>query len=64
MASSIKIDSALPVFSGEWSAEGNFVSHAAISAPVNRKLEPLGPHFLAHARRVCYPAIKLDVDGC
>ncbi|CCX05214.1 DnaJ domain-containing protein [Pyronema domesticum] len=51
MASSIKIDSALPVFSGEWSAEGNFVSHAAISAPVNRKLEPLGPHFLAHARR-------------
>lgn len=42
----------LSPFTGEWTAESNFVSHAAVSAPVNRKLEPLGRHFLAHARRV------------
>ncbi|KAF8246268.1 DnaJ-domain-containing protein, partial [Wilcoxina mikolae CBS 423.85] len=51
MATSLKIDSPLPAFSGEWTGESNFISHAPISEPVNRKLEPLGPHFLAHARR-------------
>ncbi|KAA8894334.1 DnaJ domain-containing protein [Sphaerosporella brunnea] len=48
---SVKFDDALPVFSGEWPGENNFVFHAPITSPVNRKLEPLGPHFLAHARR-------------
>ncbi|TGZ85164.1 DnaJ-domain-containing protein, partial [Ascodesmis nigricans] len=41
----------LPPFSGEWTHDSAFVAHGSITAPVNRKLEPLGPHFLAHARR-------------
>lgn len=56
MATSVKVDAPLPVLTGEWAGgDANFVSHASISTPVNRKLEPLGPHFLAHARRVRLP---------
>ena len=56
MAATIKIDAPLPAFTGEWTGgDALFLSHAAVSAPVNRKIEPLGPHFLAHARRVRIP---------
>lgn len=65
MAASLKIDSPLPAFSGEWTNESNFISHASISEPINRKLEPLGPHFLAHARRVRFtPRLHLVTRVC
>ncbi|KAI5778917.1 DnaJ domain-containing protein [Geopyxis carbonaria] len=52
MATALKIAKPLPVLSGEWAGgDSGFVSHASITSPINRKLEPLGPHFLAHARR-------------
>lgn len=38
----------------DWSSEndGIFVVKNKLSAPVHRNVEPVGPHFLAHARRV------------
>lgn len=56
MAATLKIDTELPAFTGQWTGgDAVFISHASMSAPVNRKIEPLGPHFLAHARRVRLP---------
>lgn len=49
---SVKSLKPLPSLPEGWSAESNFVVHAPLSSSVNRKLEPVGPHFLAHARRV------------
>ncbi len=34
-----------------WSAEKNFKPLGKITAATQRSLEPVGPHFLAHARR-------------
>ncbi|KAH0602262.1 uncharacterized protein H6S33_000618 [Morchella sextelata] len=48
---SVKSLKPLPSLPEGWSAESNFVVHAPLSSSVNRKLEPVGPHFLAHARR-------------
>ncbi|KAK5732328.1 Zuotin [Elasticomyces elasticus] len=41
----------LPSLPSDWSAEKDFKPVASLSAPTPRSLEPLGPHFLAHARR-------------
>ncbi|KAK3109440.1 Zuotin, partial [Teratosphaeriaceae sp. CCFEE 6253] len=41
----------LPALPADWSADKDFSPLAALSAPTNRSLEPVGPHFLAHARR-------------
>jgi hypothetical protein len=41
----------LPVLTEGWTAEKDFKVVGAISAPVTREIEPVGPHFLAHARR-------------
>lgn len=35
----------------DWKATNNFHSVSAISSPVKRVIEPVGPGFLAHARR-------------
>ncbi|KAF3934401.1 Zuotin [Dactylellina cionopaga] len=35
----------------EWPHEGNFQILEQLSKPVHRNLEPVGPHYLAHARR-------------
>lgn len=35
----------------DWKAADNFQSFSAISSPVKRIIEPVGPGFLAHARR-------------
>lgn len=43
----------LPQVPGGWSAEKDFKSAGAVSGATQRKLEPVGPYFLAHARRVC-----------
>ncbi|KAI5794376.1 DnaJ domain-containing protein [Peziza echinospora] len=42
---------ALPSLPSDWSEDATFVTHGSLSAPVHRSIEPVGPHFLAHARR-------------
>ncbi|MDI1486096.1 MAG: Zuotin [Ramalina farinacea] len=42
----------LPVLPSEWQADGNFKATASLSTPVQRNIEAVGPHFLAHARRL------------
>ena len=43
----------LPVLPENWSAEKDFKAIGKLSSATLRNLEPVGPHFLAHARRVC-----------
>ncbi|BFZ61223.1 Zuotin [Saitoella coloradoensis] len=35
-----------------WDAANHFVAAGSLSAPTNMLIEPVGPHFLAHARRL------------
>lgn len=41
----------LPALPEGWSAEKDFKPVASLSSAVERSIEPVGPHFLAHARR-------------
>ncbi|KAJ5548412.1 hypothetical protein N7513_005646 [Penicillium frequentans] len=41
----------LPALPSGWSAEKDFKPVGALSGATQRNLEPVGPHFLAHARR-------------
>lgn len=41
----------LPVLPEGWSAEKDFKAVGKLSGAVQRAIEPVGPHFLAHARR-------------
>ncbi|KAI4200012.1 MAG: hypothetical protein LQ346_002485 [Caloplaca aetnensis] len=41
----------LPVLPEGWSASNDFKAIGTLSTPNQRNLEPVGPHFLAHARR-------------
>jgi DnaJ family protein C protein 2 len=41
----------LPVLPTGWAGEKDFKAVHSLSAPVHREIEPVGPHFLAHARR-------------
>lgn len=50
----VEIALPLPVLADGWSADKDFKSLSSLSAPVNREIEPVGPHFLAHARRKRY----------
>ncbi|KAK4570229.1 Zuotin [Recurvomyces mirabilis] len=47
----IQIKASLPSLPSDWSAEKDFKTISSLSQPTNRSLEPVGPHFLAHARR-------------
>ena len=47
------VNVSLPALSEGWSAEGGFKAVGTLSGATQRNLEPVGPHFLAHARRVC-----------
>lgn len=42
----------LPVLPAGWAAEKDFKALGQLSPPNQRNIEPVGPHFLAHARRV------------
>lgn len=44
----------LPVLPEGWAAEKDFKVVGSLSPATPRNLEPVGPYFLAHARRVCY----------
>lgn len=46
----------LPVLPEGWSAQKDFKAFATLSSATQRNIEPVGPHFLAHARRVSLPA--------
>lgn len=53
MASVQVVNISLPSLPSGWSAEKDFKAVGALSAATQRNIEPVGPHFLAHARRVC-----------
>lgn len=42
----------LPVLPENWSGDKDFKSVGTLSSATQRNIEPVGPHFLAHARRV------------
>ncbi|EEB07967.1 zuotin [Schizosaccharomyces japonicus yFS275] len=44
----------IPLFPSKTAIEASFVPHAKVSKPVVRSVEPIGPYFLAHARRLKY----------
>ncbi|KAK3703147.1 Zuotin [Vermiconidia calcicola] len=47
----IQLSATLPSLPDGWSAEKDFKPISHVSAPTSRAIEPVGPHFLAHARR-------------
>lgn len=47
------VNVSLPALSEGWSAEKDFKAVGTLSGATQRNLEAVGPHFLAHARRVC-----------
>lgn len=53
------LDVTLPALPQGWTAEKDFKAVGSLSSATQRNLEPVGPHFLAHARRVCYSAIAV-----
>ena len=50
----VQVSLPLPVLPEGWSAEKDFKRVGTLSSATQRNLEPVGPHFLAHARRVCH----------
>ncbi|KAI5463946.1 DnaJ domain-containing protein [Mariannaea sp. PMI_226] len=51
MASVATVTLPLPALPSGWSADKDFKAIGQLSAAVQRSIEPVGPHFLAHARR-------------
>lgn len=51
MAATTTVTRPLPVLPEGWSAEKDFKPIGSITASTQRTIEPVGPHFLAHARR-------------
>jgi DnaJ homolog subfamily C member 2 len=51
MTTAIVIPRALPTLPEGWTAEKDFKPIGKLSAATQRSIEPVGPHFLAHARR-------------
>jgi hypothetical protein len=51
MATHALVSLPLPVLPADWSSEKDFKAIASLSAATQRSIEPVGPHFLAHARR-------------
>lgn len=51
MASATVVSRPLPTLPEGWSAEKDFKSIASVTSFAKRTIEPIGPHFLAHARR-------------
>jgi DnaJ family protein C protein 2 len=47
------VNISLPALPSGWSAEKDFKPVGGLSAATQRNIEAVGPHFLAHARRVC-----------
>jgi DnaJ family protein C protein 2 len=52
MAAAQVVDISLPTLPQGWAGEKDFKIVGALSGATKRTVEPVGPHFLAHARRV------------
>jgi hypothetical protein len=52
MSNVTQIDIPLPVLPQGWPAEATVKITGTLSPAIERSIEPVGPHFLAHARRV------------
>jgi hypothetical protein len=52
MASVQVVNATLPTLPQGWAGEKDFKIVGALSGATQRNVEPVGPHFLAHARRV------------
>lgn len=48
----VQVSLPLPLLPQDWSGEKDFKSIGQLSSATQRNIEPVGPHFLAHARRV------------
>ncbi|KAI9046959.1 hypothetical protein LZ554_009034 [Drepanopeziza brunnea f. sp. 'monogermtubi'] len=51
MATHTQVVLPLPFLPSGWEAEKDFKAIGKLSTPTQRSIEPVGPHFLAHARR-------------
>jgi DnaJ homolog subfamily C member 2 len=51
MASATVVARALPALPEGWSADKDFKPLGRVTTATQRSIEPVGPHFLAHARR-------------
>ena len=51
MASAVLAPHPLPALTEGWTADKDFKAIGSLAAPTSRSIEPVGPHFLAHARR-------------
>jgi hypothetical protein len=52
MAATVEISLPLPVLPEGWAGEKDFKSVGQLNQATDRNIEPVGPHFLAYARRV------------
>lgn len=48
----VQVSLPLPVLPQGWPGEKGFKAVGELSSATQRNIEPVGPHFLAHARRV------------
>lgn len=62
MASPQVVNISLPSLPQGWAGEKDFKIVGALSGATKRNVEPVGPHFLAHARRVC--SMNNDFKSC
>jgi DnaJ family protein C protein 2 len=51
----VEISLPLPVLPQGWAGEKDFKAVGQLSEANDRNIEPVGPHFLAYARRVRHP---------
>ena len=51
MATATTVSRPLPALPQGWSAEKDFKPVGTVTSSTERTIEPVGPHFLAHARR-------------
>lgn len=51
MTSVTQVDLPLPGLPEGWNADKDFKAIGSLSGATQRSIEPVGPHFLAHARR-------------
>lgn len=51
MATHPQVNLPLPVLPAGWAGEKDFKAIGSLSSATERSIEPVGPHFLAHARR-------------
>ena len=51
MTTHTQVNLPLPVLPQGWTGEKDFKPIGKLSAATQRSIEPVGPHFLAHARR-------------